>query len=55
MTVMVISNPRTARAKKRYADLQQALPTSADVHHHLTSDIQEAAVVLERGEQASPG
>lgn len=46
MTVVVISNPRTTRARKRYADLQQALPPSTDVHHHLTGDIQEAAAVL---------
>ncbi len=46
MTVVVISNPRTARARKRHADLQQALPPSAEVHHHLTNDIQEAAAVL---------
>ncbi len=46
MTILVISNPRTARARKRHADLQQALPPSADVHHHLTSNIQEAAAVL---------
>jgi len=46
MTVVVISNPRTARARKRHAGLRQALPPSADVHHHLTGDIQEAAAVL---------
>jgi len=46
MNIVVISNPRTARARKRYADLRQALPASADIRHHLTGDIQEAATVL---------
>ncbi len=48
MNIVVISNPRTTRARKRYADLRQALPASPDIRHHLTGDIQEAAAVLEK-------
>lgn len=46
MNVLVISNPRTRRARRRLASLQQALPATATLQHRVTRDLQEATALV---------
>ncbi len=46
MTVLVVSNPRTARARRRLADLRGIVSGPEDLQHHVTDDVSEATAVM---------
>ncbi len=46
MTILVISNPRTRRARRRLEALQQALPETRTLTHRVTGDLPEATALV---------
>ena len=46
MKFLVVSNPRTARARRQLQTLQRALPQSSTVAHRVTEDLAQATKVM---------